>query len=59
MEAIIKLTVENMFVKSTYFNQQNHEQPMYYMNRDSFTLLAIGSTGKEAYQQVMTSTFFV
>lgn len=53
MEAIRKLTVENstvgnMFVKSTYFNQQNHEQPMYYMNRDGFTLLAMGFTGKEA-----------
>ena len=33
MEAIRKLTVENstvgnMFVKSTYFNKQNHEQPI-------------------------------
>ena len=37
-----------MFVESTYVNKQGHEQPMYYMNRDGFTLLAMGFTGKEA-----------
>lgn len=40
--------VENMFVESTYVNKQGHEQPMYYMNRDGFTLLAMSFTGKEA-----------
>ena len=40
--------VGNMFVESTYVNKQGHEQPMYYMNRDGFTLLAMGFTGKEA-----------
>ena len=53
MRAIKNLTqqncrVEEMFVKSTYINKQGHEQPMYYMNRDGFTLLAMGFTGKDA-----------
>ena len=39
-----------MFVEGTYINQQNKQQPMYYMNRDGFTLLAMGFTGKEALQ---------
>jgi Rha family phage regulatory protein len=47
------LTAENpavlsMFVESTYLNLQNKEQPMYIMNRDGFTLLAMGFTGKDA-----------
>lgn len=43
------------FEPSTYTNQQNKKQPMYYMTRDGFTLLAMGYTGdlamrfKEAY----------
>lgn len=41
-------TVEKMFVKSTYVDSRGHEQPMYYMNRDGFTLLAMGFTGKDA-----------
>lgn len=55
MEAIEKLTVENsaarnMFDKTTYINSRNREYPMYYMNRDGFTLLAMGFTGKKAMQ---------
>lgn len=55
MDSIRKLTIENsivekMFVKETYMNKQNHEQPMYYMNRDGFTLLAMGLTGKKALE---------
>lgn len=55
MEAVGKLTVENpavrkMFDKSTYINTRNREYPMYYMNRDGFTLLAMGFTGKKAMQ---------
>lgn len=41
-------TVEKMFVESTYVDSRGHEQPMYYMNRDGFTLLAMGFTGKDA-----------
>lgn len=38
-----------MFTEGTYINNQNGQQyPMYYMNRDGFTLLAMGFTGKEA-----------
>ena len=58
MEAIRNLTAENstvenstvekMFEKSSYINLQKHEQPMYCMNRDGFSLLAMGFTGKKA-----------
>ena len=53
MKSIRNLTaqncaVKNMFVESTYVNSRGQEQPMYYMNRDGFTLLAMGFTGKEA-----------
>lgn len=53
MESIRKLTVENstvkkMFVLSSYVNSRGQEQPMFYMNRDGFTLLAMGFTGKGA-----------
>ena len=37
-----------MFIQSTYLNRQGHSQPMYYMNRDGFTLLVVGFTGKKA-----------
>ena len=40
-----------MFQKSTYTNEQNGQTyPMYLMNRDGFTLLAMGFTGKKALQ---------
>lgn len=42
------IAVEKMFVQSTYLNKQGHSQPMYYMNRDGFTLLVVGFTGKKA-----------
>ena len=53
MKSIRNLTaqncaVKNMLVESTYVNSRGQEQPMYYMNRDGFTLLAMGFTGKEA-----------
>ena len=38
------------FARGTYKNKQNHEYPMYYMNKDGFTLLAMGFTGKKAMQ---------
>lgn len=40
--------VKKMFFESTYINQQSHKQPMIYMNRDGFTLLAMNFTGKKA-----------
>ena len=54
LESIRKLmTAENsavlqMFEESTYINEQNKTQPMYLMNRDGFTLLAMGFTGTKA-----------
>lgn len=40
--------VLGMFEESTYLNEQNKKQPMFVMNRDGFTLLAMGFTGKQA-----------
>lgn len=36
------------FEESNYINSQNHKQPMYYITRDGFTLLAMGYTGEKA-----------
>ena len=37
--------------KTEYVHPQNHQKyPMYLMNRDGFSLLAMGFTGKEAAQ---------
>lgn len=52
---LIGVTAENsaiaeMFSESRYLNEQNKEQPMFLMNRDGFTLLAMGFTGKKAMQ---------
>lgn len=40
--------IKSMFWKDEYTTVQNKKMPMYYMNRDGFTLLAMGFTGKEA-----------
>ncbi len=50
---LIKGCAENsadlMFVESTYVNEQNkQEYHMFIMNRDGFTLLSMGFTGKKA-----------
>ncbi|ETA73474.1 Rha family transcriptional regulator [Ligilactobacillus equi] len=55
MEAVRKLTAENstvrkMFGEDSYLNSRNQSFPMFYMNRDGFTLLAMGFTGKKAMQ---------
>ena len=39
----------NMFVEGTYVNR-GKEYPMVYMNRDGFSLLAMGFTGAKALQ---------
>lgn len=40
-----------MFVETLYVNEQNGQQyPMYLMNRDGFTLLAMGFTGDRAME---------
>lgn len=52
IENVLKSIPENgetYFYKSTYINEQNkQEYPMYLMNRDGFTLLAMGYTGEKA-----------
>lgn len=53
LEIIYKMTAENsalleMFYKTEYTSVQNKKLPMYLMNRDGFSLLAMGFTGKEA-----------
>lgn len=58
MKAIRNLTegsaqncaVHKMFSESTYLNEQNKEQPMFIMNQDGFTLLAMGFNGKKAME---------
>ena len=42
--------VLKMFDESSYINEQNKEQPMFLMNRDGFTLLAMGFTGAKAME---------
>lgn len=42
--------VGNMFAESAYINKQGREQPMFYMNRDGFSLLVMGFTGNKALQ---------
>ena len=40
---------QHMFVEGTYVNEQNLQSyPMYYMNRDGFTLLGVGFNGQKA-----------
>lgn len=55
MQSIKKLTAENsavrkMFIEDSYLNSRNQKQPMYYMNRDGFTLLAMGFTGSKVME---------
>jgi Rha family phage regulatory protein len=40
-----------LFQKSEYVTTQNKTAPMYYINRDGFTLLAMRFTGKEALER--------
>lgn len=38
------------FAPSSYQNEQNKRQPMYYLTRDGFTMVAMGYTGPKAMQ---------
>lgn len=42
------LNFEQMFYESSYLDSYDRSQRMYIMNRDGFTLLAMGFTGKKA-----------
>lgn len=55
LHSIKNLTAQNcallkMFHKTEYTTAQNKKATMYLMNRDGFSLLAMGFTGKEAVQ---------
>lgn len=48
MEGMSKIGDTPMFVESSYIHSQNNkEYPMFIMNRDGFTLLAMGFTGQK------------
>lgn len=50
-EGMLNFEQTPMFFKTTYIHPQNgQEYPMYLMNRDGFTLLAMGFTGKAALE---------
>ncbi|WP_081306764.1 Rha family transcriptional regulator [Limosilactobacillus reuteri] len=44
------LNFEQMFVESTELDSYGRDRRIYYMNRDGFSLLAMGFTGKKALQ---------
>ena len=54
LDAVKKLVAENSAAKSMFhlssFENRGKKYPMYLMNRDGFSLLAMGFTGKEAVQ---------
>lgn len=54
MQAVANLVAENSAAKSMFhpatFENRGKKYPMYLMNRDGFSLLAMGFTGKEAVQ---------
>lgn len=48
---MLKIEYTQLFVESVYVHPQNgQEYPMFIMNRDGFTLLAMGFTGEKALQ---------
>lgn len=49
MEGLPKIGDTPMFQETSYIHKQNGQSyPMYLMNRDGFTLLAMGFTGEKA-----------
>ncbi len=48
LEINIKSHLSNMFKKSSYKDNGGRKRPLYYMDRDGFTLLAMGFTGEKA-----------
>lgn len=51
IEGSAEISAYPMFEETTYINEQNGQSyPMFLMNRDGFTLLAMGFTGKKAMQ---------
>ena len=50
-----KIGLSSMFFKSEYISAQNKKLPEYLMNRDGFSLLVMGFTGKEALEWKLKS----
>lgn len=51
IEGVRKNSQTPMFYEATYVNEQNGQTyPMYYMNRDGFSLLVMGFTGQKALE---------
>lgn len=49
IQGCAETSADPMFVETIYVNEQNRQEyPMFVMNRDGFTLLAMGFTGKKA-----------
>ncbi|WP_368491412.1 Rha family transcriptional regulator [Dysgonomonas mossii] len=48
----------HLFIESEYPDSYNRMQPMYIMNRDGFTLLAMGFTGKVVLRRFMAFLCF-
>lgn len=40
--------VKNMFAEATYTDKKGEQRKMYYLNRDGFTFIAMGFTGRKA-----------
>lgn len=54
IEKGVAQNVADLFYESVYtHNQNNQEYPMYLMNKDGFSLLVMGFTGKEALEWKM------
>lgn len=49
IQGCAETSADPMFVETIYVNEQNRQEyPMFVMNRDGFTLLAMGFTGRKA-----------
>lgn len=49
IQGCAETSADPMFVETIYVNEQNRQEyPIFVMNRDGFTLLAMGFTGKKA-----------
>ena len=49
IQGCAETSADPMFVETIYVNEQNRQEyPMFVMNRDGFTLLAMGFTGKKS-----------
>ena len=56
IQGCAETSADPMFVETIYVNEQNRQEyPMFVMNRDGFTLLAMGFTGKSSKRATKTA----